>query len=276
MKKIKLILLFVLVTTLANAQITTSDKAELQQEETSGSDQLAKQLLNPIASLISVPFQANTDFGIGAADGTRFTLNVQPVIPLSISEDWNLIARVILPIISQSDVFGDSGNQTGLGDAVVSAFFSPKAPTSGGLIWGAGPVLLVPTSTDNLLGSGKFGVGPTAVALKQVGQLTIGALVNHIWSVAGASDRADVNSTFVQPFIAKNFKGGYSLALNTELTQSWDYNSTSGNIHLIGAKVIKMGKQPAQIAVGPRVPYGNGNTADWGFRAQFVLMFPKG
>ena len=270
MKQIKLILLLLLVTTFAYSQ----EEPEASTE--SDADKLAKQLQNPIASLISVPFQANTDFGIGTADGTRFTLNIQPVIPVSISSDWNLIARVILPIISQTDVFGESGNQTGLGDAVVSGFLSPKAPTSGGLIWGAGPVLLVPTGTDDFLGTGKFGVGPTAVALKQVGTFTVGALVNHVWSVAGDSDRADINNTFFQPFVAKNFKGGYSLSLNTELTQSWDYDATNGTINMFGAKVVKVGKQPAQIAIGPRIPYGNGNTAEWGFRAQFVLMFPKG
>lgn len=270
MKQIKLILLLVLVTTFAYSQEQTTEATETD------ADKLAKQLANPIASLISVPFQANTDFGIGTSNGTRFTMNIQPVIPVSISSDWNVITRVILPIISQTDVFGESGNQTGISDAVVSGFFSPKAPTSGGLIWGVGPVFLVPTGTDDLLGTGKFGVGPTAVALKQIGKLTVGALVNHIWSVAGASDRADVNNTFFQPFVAKNFKGGYSVSLNTELTQSWDYDATSGTINLVGAKVVKIGKQPAQLAVGPRIPYGNGNTADWGFRAQFVLMFPKG
>lgn len=192
-------------------------------------DKIAKQLQNPIASLISVPFQGNFDYGIGVADGSKMTLNIQPVIPISISENWNLIARVILPVISQTNVVGNSGSQTGLSDAVVSSFFSPKAPTSNGIIWGVGPVLLVPTATDNLLGTEKFGMGPTAVALKQVGGITIGGLINHIWSVAGNENRQDVNTTFVQPFLAKNFKGGYALALNTELTQDWDNNISNGS-----------------------------------------------
>jgi hypothetical protein len=194
---------------------------------------------------------------------------------MSISEDWNLIGRVILPIISQTDVFGESGTQSGLGDAVISAFFSPKEPTSGGLIWGAGPVLLVPTATDDLLGTGKFGIGPTAVGLKQIGDLTVGALVNHIWSIAGDEDRGDVNTTFFQPFVAKNFTGGYALAVNTELSQSWDNDATNGTINIIGSKVISLGSQLAQVSIGPRIPYGNANTASWGFRAQFILLFPK-
>lgn len=241
----------------------------------SDADALAKQLQNPVASLISVPFQGNLDFGIGPADGTRFTLNIQPVVPMSISEDWNLIGRVILPFISQTDVFGASGNQTGLGDAVISAFFSPKEPTSGGLIWGVGPVLLAPTATDELLGTEKFGIGPTGVVLKQVGQFTIGALANHIWSVAGADDRADVNVTFIQPFIARNFSGGYALSFNTELSQNWDFDATSGTFNIVGSKVITLGSQLAQVFVGPRIPYGNGNAAGWGVRGGLTLLFPK-
>lgn len=248
------------------------------QEGTSESEaeKLAKQLQNPIASLISIPFQSNFDFNIGPLKGDRFTMNIQPVIPISISDNWNLIGRAVIPIISQNDVFGGSGVQTGLSDAVVSAFFSPKTPTQGGLIWGAGPVLLVPTATDQLLGTEKFGVGPTAVALKQVGSFTIGTLVNHIWSIAGADDRADINNTFIQPFIARNFSGGYALTLNTEFTQNWDADASSGFLHLIGSKVVKLGKQSSQLFIGPRIPYGNANTTEWGIRAGLTLLFPAG
>lgn len=262
MKRLTTLLLIVLIQSTCFAQ-------------ESNADALAKQLQNPVANLISLPFQANFDFGVGPADGSRMTLNIQPVIPISISENWNLIGRVILPVISQNNVFGHSGSQFGLSDAVVSGFFSPKAPTSGGIIWGAGPVLLVPTATDDLLGTGKFGIGPTAVALKQSGSFTIGGLVNHIFSVAGKEERQDVNSTFIQPFIAKNFSGGYSLTLNTEFTQNWEADASSGFLHLVGAKVFKMGNQMAQAAIGPRIPYGNGNTSEIGFRAIFVLLFPN-
>jgi hypothetical protein len=263
MKKACLFLVLSLLPFFAMAQDGTS------------ADDLAKQLQNPIASLISVPFQNNFDFGIGPADGSRWTMNMQPVIPMSISEDWNLIGRVILPVISQNDVFGESGNQTGLSDAVVSGFFSPKAPTAGGLIWGAGPVLLIPTATDELLGTEKFGVGPTAVALKQAGSFTYGALVNHIWSIAGADDRADVNQTFFQPFLAKNYAGGYALTAVTEISQNWDFDSTSGMFAIVGSKVVTIGSQATQVAFGPRFFYGNGRAADWGFRAAFTLLFPK-
>ncbi len=267
MKRFLFFGLLTLLTTIGYGQ----EEESLINEE----DELAKKLLNPVANLISVPFQSNFDFGIGPADGSRWLMNVQPVVPISISEDWNLIGRVILPVISQNDIFGNSGSQTGLGDAVLSGFFSPKEPTSGGIIWGVGPALLIPTATDDLLGARKFGLGPTAVVLRQAGSVTYGALVNHIWSVAGASDRPDVNATFFQPFIAKNFRGGYALALNTELTQDWNRDATLGYIHLIGSKVLKLGDQLSQVFIGPRIPYGNGNAATWGFRAGITLMFPK-
>jgi hypothetical protein len=246
-----------------------------EKKESASADELAKQLQNPIASLISVPFQNNFDFGIGQADGSRWTMNIQPVIPMSVSEDWNLITRIILPVISQNDVVMEGSSQTGLGDATISALFSPKKPTSGGLIWGAGPIVLVPTATEDNFALKQFGIGPTAVALKQVGSYTVGALVNHVWSVAGDSDRPDVNSTFMQPFVAKNFPGGYALTAVTELTQNWEADNTSGMFSIVGSKVITIGSQMAQVGLGPRIFYGDGRTADWGFRAVFTLLFPK-
>ena len=241
----------------------------------SSADDLARQLQNPLASLISVPFQNNFDFGFDPADGSRWLMNIQPVIPMSISEDWNLIGRVILPVISQNDIFGASGSQTGLGDALLTGFFSPKAPTAGGMVWGVGPAISVPTATDDLLGSGQFSMGPSAVALIQKGSFTYGALVNHIWSLFGASDRGNVNATFFQPFVGKNFPGGYALSLNTELLQNWEADATVGTLHLVGSKVTSLGGQMIQFFAGPRIPFGNGNNASWGIRAGLVLLLPK-
>jgi len=184
---------------------------------------LAKQLSNPVSSLISVPFQLNFDDNVGPLDeGSRMTLNMQPVIPFSLSEDWNLISRTILPLVYQKDIFSGSGSQSGLGDAVQSLFFSPASPTASGWIWGIGPVLLLPTATDKLLGAKKWGAGPTAVALKQQGSWTLGFLTNHIWSFAGDSDRDNVNSTFLQPFASYTTASAWSFALQTETTYDWE------------------------------------------------------
>ena len=168
-------------------------KAGEAQAQSTGQDshELAKKLSNPVASLISVPFQQNFDFGMGAGSGWRSTLNIQPVIPVSLSPKWNVISRTILPIIHQHNVV-PNGSQTGIGDITQSFFFSPT--DSKRVIWGAGPVLLIPTATDDAPGTEKFGIGPTALVLKQQGGWTYGALVNHIWSVAGSATRSDVNS----------------------------------------------------------------------------------
>src|SRR5262249_29404382 len=157
---------------------------------------------NPIADLISIPFQFNYNGGIGPTeDGSQYYLNFQPVIPFHISSDWNLISRTILPIVYQNDIAPDSGTQFGLGDITQSLFFSPSQPWNG-FVWGVGPVFGIPTATDSLLGSRKLSVGPTAVGLWQGHGWTIGALANQLWSVTGGGDQPDVNSTFVQPFVA--------------------------------------------------------------------------
>jgi hypothetical protein len=238
---------------------------------------LAKQLSNPVASLISVPFQFNHDSGYGPADGHKSVLNIQPVIPFSINEDWNVISRTIVPIISQNDIVGHSGSQAGIGDIVQSFFFSPKQPTAGGLIWGAGPAILLPTATDPLLGGEKWGLGPTAVLLKQEGPWTYGALGNHIWSVAGNSGRRDISSTFLQPFISYTTKDAWTFALDIESTYDWKSQEWSVPINFTVSKLVMFGKQPVSFSGGARYWAASPENGPdgWGVRAGISLLFPK-
>jgi hypothetical protein len=241
-------------------------------------ESLAKQLANPVASLISVPFQSNWDRDIGPLeDGKRYTLNIQPVIPVSISQDWNLINRVILPVIDQSDVFPGAGSQFGLGDTVASFFFSPKKPTPGGWIWGAGPAVLLPTGTNDLLTSEKWGLGPTGVALRQDGPWTYGALANHIWSVAGSSGRPDVSSTFLQPFLTYTTKEAWSFVLQAEATYNWESDDLSFPVGMFVGKVFRIGGQTVQVVGGPRyyVSHFDNGPKGWGARLAITLLFPK-
>ena len=239
---------------------------------------LAKQLANPIASLISVPLQLNYDGDIGPNDdGERWTLNIQPVLPFSLNDDWNLISRTILPIIEQQDIFAGAGSQSGIGDVVQSLFFSPVKPTASGWIWGVGPVFLLPTGSDDLLTADKTGIGPTAVALKQQGPWTYGALFNHIESVAGDDDRDDISATFLQPFVNFGTPGGVSYVFNLEATYDWEAEQASVPVHLLVTKVSRIGKQTVQFGGGLRywAESSDNGPEGLGLRALLVLLYPK-
>ncbi|NGO52823.1 transporter [Mesorhizobium camelthorni] len=239
--------------------------------------ELAKKLSNPIASLISVPFQFNYDSGYGPNDGEKAFVNVQPVIPITLNDDWNLISRTIVPIVWQEDIAGPSGDQFGLGDITQSLFFSPKAPTEGGIIWGAGPVFLFPTATDDFLGGEKWGAGPTAVVLKQFDGWTVGMLANHIWSFAGDEARSDISSTFLQPFVSYTTKDAWTFTLNTESTYNWEAEAWSVPINFQVAKLVVIDKQPISLFAGVRYWAESpvGGPEDFGFRTGITFLFPK-
>lgn len=237
---------------------------------TSNADELAKKLSNPVAALISVPIQYNYDETFGA-DGYRHTINVQPVIPISISEDWNLISRTILPIISQDDVIPGT-DQSGFGDIVQSVFFSPKAPTASGIIWGVGPAAILPTGS-NEFSADTWAAGPTVVVLKQQGKLTIGALANHLEDVSGD---VEISATFVQPFLSYSLGKGRTFTFNTESTYDWEAEQWTVPVNLSYSQVRKFGSQLVSIGGGVRgyleSPDGG---PDWGVRLIFTLLYPK-
>lgn len=214
-------------------------------------EDIAKQLNNPVADLISFPFQSNFDFNVGSSDGWRNTTNIQPVIPIRLNEDWNVISRTILPVVTQQDISGDSGSQTGLSDTTQSLFFSPRAAAEmrfGNLIWGVGPVVTLPTSTHRLLGPGVFGVGPTGVVLVQEGPWTYGALANHVWGLAySRDDHSQINNTFVQPFLAYTTPDAWTYSLNTELTHNWANGKTAGPVNLGLSKLVNIGEQKVSL-----------------------------
>ncbi|MCJ8318710.1 MAG: transporter [Colwellia sp.] len=239
---------------------------------------LAKQLSNPIAALISLPLQLNYDQNIGLNDqGERWTLNVQPVAPFELSKDWNVISRTILPIISQKNVSGVNNSESGIGDIVQSVFFSPKAPTKTGWIWGAGPVLLLPTGSDKMLTADKWGIGPTAVALKQKGPWTYGGLANHIISIAGDDDRGDINATFLQPFLSYTTPAAITYTLNAEATYDWEGEQWTIPVYAGISKVLKINSQLISVAAGVRYWAATTDSSPEGIalRVSLTFMFPK-
>jgi len=239
---------------------------------------LAKKLANPVATMISVPFQFNYDRNIGSDDkGKRFLLNIQPVVPFSISEDWNIISRTILPVIHQEDVIAGEGDQTGLGDIAQSIFFSPKEKTENGWIIGVGPIVTLPTATNSLLGSEKWGIGPTFVGLKQDGPWTYGVLANHVWSVAGKKDRSDISASFIQPFVSYTTPDAVTFSLQTESSYNWETEQWSVPIEGVVSKLTKIGNQSVNFYVGLKywADSPDSGPEGIGFRAGFTLLFPQ-
>ena len=237
----------------------------------SNADELAKKLANPIAAMISVPFQYNYSRTYGD-DGYKNLLNIQPVVPISISKDWNLISRTIVPIIQQKNVQPNK-TQFGLGDATQSFWFSPKEPSSSGWIWGVGPVALIPTGTDGI-GADTWAFGPTAIVLKQTGPWTYGMLVNQLWDTGG---QADISSMFIQPFLAKGLGKGRTLSLQAESTYNWNTHQWSVPINVLYSKVSKWGTQMVSNQIGAGwYATGPSGGPDWQLRYMMVLLFPKG
>ena len=237
---------------------------------------LAKASQNPIANMISVPFQNNFNFGIGPSNATQWDLNIQPVIPISLGEEWNLITRTIIPILNQPSPAPGVESAFGLGDINASAWLSPAKP--GQLIWGIGPTLTFPTATDSLLGSGKWSAGPAAVALTIQGHWVFGALANQQWSYAGWG-KSYVSAFLFQPFVNYNLPDGWYLASSPIITANWHADSRNQWIVPVGGgfgKIFKIGKQAfnAQLQAFDNVVTPD-NGPDWQLRFQLQLLFPE-
>lgn len=243
--------------------------------------ELAKKAQNPIAAMYSLPVQYNWDQKIGpSGNGMHSVTNLQPVLPFSLNSEWNLISRTILPVIDQHGlVEGGAADKSGIGDVTQSFFFSPKKPTSNGWIWGAGPALLLPTGSDDVLSAEQWAAGPTAVALKQSNGWTRGMLANHLWGLdsAPADDKEQISQTFLQPFFSYTNSSFTTFGINSESTYNWKSHQWSVPVNLTVTQLLKVGGQPMTVQIGPRYwleSYTDGPEG-WGFRAAITLLFPR-
>lgn len=240
-------------------------------------DDLAKATANPVADLISLPFQSNWDRKVGVEGNTQYTLNVQPVIPVKVNADWNLITRTIVPLVNQPALAVGQDSTWGLGDVVASQFFSPAK--TGAFIWGAGTVFMLPTASKDRLGTGKWSAGPTGVVLVQTGPWTYGGLANHLRSFAGDKSRGTVQATFLNPFVSYSLGQGWTTTLSPEYTYNWEAPSGQRETFPVAAmisKVTVVGKQPISVALGYKhfVKAPN-DQLDSGFRFAVSFLFPK-
>jgi len=241
-------------------------------------EELAKAVQNPVANLISVPFQNDTNFRYGPRDGTQNILNIQPVIPISLSPEWNLITRTIVPIVTQPGFTDGQSSTTGLGDVQFTAFFSPNR--ADGLIWGAGPIVQAPTNSNDRLGNDRWGLGPSVVILRieKGSPWVYGFLVNNVWSVGSNSDPA-YNNFLLQPFVNYNFPGGLYLTSAPIVTANWKADSDQRWTVPLGGgvgKIFHIGRLPvnAQLSAYYNVITPD-NGPDWQLRLQVQLLFPK-
>lgn len=236
---------------------------------------LALELANPLATLISVPLQWNHDTGIGPADAGRSVLNLQPVVPIPLGERWQLISRTVVPFVDQEAPAAGFEAVHGLGDITESLFVTPVHPIAGGWRLGAGPIVQLPTDSEERLSTERWSAGPTAIALRQVGPWTYGALAHHLWSIAGDERRADVSATFAQPFLSYVTPTHTTFALNAEASYDWSASTASVPLHLTVSQLLKVGRAPVSLFAGARywAESPDGGPDGWGLRLGVTLLF---
>ena len=272
----------IIPTSIVSAQQSAPASSPPPAEDAAKAEALRKAAQNPVASLISVPLQDNINPGFEPGYRTQNVLNIQPVIPVKLNEDWNVIIRWITPIIYQPITPTPGAPElgaSGLGDMQPTFFFSPRKPHK--ITWGAGPILQLPTATSDYLGQGKLGIGPNVVVLAMPRKFVMGVLINNIWSVAGSGSRTDVNQMLLQYFVNYNMKKGWYLTTQPIITANWNSTAASGSVWTVPfgggvGRIMKLGMQPVNISVQA---YGNAvhipQASPWGVRASFALLFPK-
>lgn len=237
---------------------------------------LAMQMRNPVADLINVAFESDFEWGIGTGSkGFRYTLSTQPVIPIALGEDWNLIVQTVVPLVHQTNVVPGK-TQDGMGDVQQSAYLSPEYLGTDDIIWGVGPTFLFPTATSDSIDGQKFALGPTAAVLRQDDVWTYGILANHLVSTGGTDSANDINQTLLQPFVSYTTSSDTTFAADMEADYDWQNSKWTLPVNLSVAQLFHVWEHAMQLQVGPRLyAQGPSDTPDWGVSLTYVLVLPR-
>jgi len=261
----------ILLAGIAVSVTTFNSTAQTARSDTSD---LAAKLTNPVADLISVPFQYNYDANIGLdKKGTANSLVVQPVIPIKLNPDWNYIVRPIVTLEAANNINGFSG--TGAGPILLETFFSPRS--TGSFIWGVGPVISTPSLSGNNFGTAQTGIGLSGVGLLMKAPWTIGVLAYNTWSAGGDATYGTANNLFYQPFVSYVTKDAWTYSINTQSTFNWDVRRAENPMNATVSKLVKFGETPVSLSLGARYYLNSvpGGASGWGARASITFMFPK-
>jgi hypothetical protein len=271
--RLNLLLTFLLSVSFGTVSMASEGDGIIEPGENETTE-LARAAQNPVANMISLPFQNNTDFNFGPKDKTLSTTNIQPVIPFELNDDWNLITRTIIPIVSQPEIKSGEGRETGLGDTTFTAFLSPQ--DSGEWIWGAGPVALIPTNTDDRLGADEWGAGASAVVLTIQGPWVAGSLFSNVWDIDGDTD---INFFTWQYFVNYNMDDGWYLTSSPIVTANWEADSDDKWTVPVGGgfgKIFRLGEQPMNASFQYFYNVEKPDlVGDWTLRMQLQFMFPR-
>jgi hypothetical protein len=238
--------------------------------------QLAEEVASPIANLASLALRFTYAKGLGPKSGYNVNLLVQPLIPISLNKDWNLIVQTSVPVNEVSSIANGIDSRFGLGDTLQSFYLVPDEPGRRGWIFGIGPDFLWPTATNDGLGSGKWGAGPTGAVVRQYHSWTYGIVANQIWSFAGDDERKNVNLTLLHPLVTYTFPTATGITLESDSTYDWMASQWTVPVQLSLSQVVVRGRRPVQIALGGRYyaqrPVG---APDWGVRLSMTFLFPN-
>ncbi len=239
-------------------------------------EELAKLRANPLSGLHNFTLQDQGNFDFAGTGQAQNVITLQAVYAVSLSENWSLVAQPIVPIVTQPGSDPGEGQTSGLGATVVTAVITPKE--TGTLIWGVGPVLGIPTTTDHELGTERWAAGPSIALFVEPGNWILGVLLQNAWSFAGGGD-SSVNAFGGEYFLTYNLPQGWFLESNATATADWEApENARWTVPLGGGggKVFTLGKQ--SLSASAQAFYNivtPSSGSDWSLSVALQILLPE-